>query len=119
MADSVAAARKCSRPGCFVLVKPGQLACREHWYELSNSLRERLVYAWEVRKANPEIPELVNAHRALLLEAMREWKIPLEAIAMATRRMPRVIDPNCPLCGLTGGIHRPECPKGKLKDHAR
>lgn len=102
--------KRCSRPGCTVEIKPGVLACREHWFALSPRLRDRLVFSWEQRKANPGIPELVNIHRALLLEALREWGFSKDQIREQMRaNAPRTIDPNCPWCGLPGGLHRPGC----------
>jgi hypothetical protein len=102
--------RICARPGCTVEVKPGVLACRPHWASLSPRLRDRLVFAWEQRKEHPDIPELVNIHRALLLEALREWGIPPEVIAAEMKaRAPKTIDINCPFCGARQPLHRVGC----------
>lgn len=101
----------CNRPGCRVVIKPGVLACREHWYELPSRLRDRLVDAWEKRKAHPDVPELVAIHRMLLLEALRAWKIPPEVVAEAMRNAPRAASQSCPWCGAVGGLHKPECNK--------
>lgn len=102
--------RRCSRPGCPVEVKPGVLACRQHWYELSSRLRDRLVFAWEQRKAHPEIPELISIHRALLLQALREWGVPEHEIKLAIARAPRALPTACPRCGLKSPLHRAGCP---------
>lgn len=102
--------KRCSRPGCTVQIKPGTLACRPHWTDLTPRLRDRLVFAWEQRKAHPDVPELVNIHRALLLEALKEWGFTREQIKEAIRTgAPKTIDPNCPFCGAAGGLHRPGC----------
>lgn len=103
--------RRCARPGCTVQIKPGQLACRQHWFELSPRLRDRLVFAWEQRKENPNVPELVSIHRALLLEALREWHIPPEVIAEAIKGAPRAVQTACPWCGAPNPMHRVDCPK--------
>lgn len=101
--------RVCNRPGCQVLIKAGQLACREHWAELGDDLQQRLVFAWEERKAHPDVPELVHAHRALLLEAMRAWKIPVDLVSAAMRAAPRALSQSCPWCGGVGARHLPSC----------
>lgn len=109
----------CSYPTCPVECKPGQLACRTHWFALPSRLRDRLVFAWEQRKAHPDIPELVNIHRTLLLEALRAWGIPEDIIrAQIAMRAPKAIQTGCPMCGLPGGIHRPGCPRlgGSIND---
>ena len=110
MTESQVRIKRCSRPGCGTEIKPGQLACRLHWAALSPRLRDRLVFAWEQRKANPGIPELINIHRALLLEALREWGIPVDVAAAALKGgAPRAIQTGCPFCGLPGGMHRIGC----------
>lgn len=101
--------RFCNRPGCKIVIRPGQLACRDHWNELGRDLQDRLVHAWEQRKAHPDVPELVHAHRALLLEAMRAWKIPVEMMAEAMRRAPRAPSMSCPMCGAPQPFHRKGC----------
>lgn len=98
----------CSRPGCMVIIKPGQLACREHWFELTPRLREKLIFGWEQRKAHPDIPELVHIHRALLLEALREWGIPPEVVAMSLQMAPQARPTACPWCGQVG-THLDDC----------
>jgi hypothetical protein len=104
--------KRCSRPGCTVQIQPGQLACKEHWYALTPKLRDRLVFAWEERKKHPDIPELVNIHRALLLEALKEWGFTTEQIRDAIRTgAPKAIQTGCPFCGLPGGLHRVGCQK--------
>lgn len=102
--------RRCAYPGCNVEIKPGVLACRTHWFALSGRLRDRLVFAWEQRKEHPDIPELVNIHRALLLEAMREWQVPVAMAAGAIRDgAPRAIQNICPYCGAPHPLHRVGC----------
>lgn len=101
--------RICNRPGCMVIIKPGMLACRDHWFELPPKLRERLVDAWEARKAHPDVPELVSVHRALLLEALRAWRIPPEVVAEAIKQAPRAMSMSCPWCGGVGGMHHEGC----------
>lgn len=111
MTVSTPKVRLCAHPGCNVIVKPGVLACRAHWAALSSDLRDRLVDAWEKRKAHPDVPELVQIHRILLLEAMREWGVTPQMAADAMARAPRVIQTACPWCGMTAPLHRPECEK--------
>jgi hypothetical protein len=101
--------KTCNRPGCRVLIRPGQLACGEHWAELGKDLQDRLVFTWEQRKAHPDVPELVHAHRALLLEALRKWGIPDEIIQAAIQRSPRAASQSCPFCGALQPFHRPGC----------
>jgi hypothetical protein len=101
----------CNRPGCQIIIKPGQLACKVHWAELTPDLRDRLVHAWEQRKAHPDVPELVHAHRALLLEALKQWKIPLEMMQQAIRRAPRAMSASCAQCGAPLPFHRKGCPQ--------
>ncbi len=108
MADAV---KRCNRPGCTVQIKPGQLACREHWLALPKKLRDQLVDAWELRKANPGVPELVHVHRALLLQALRAWGIPEHVIQENMRRAPRAAPGACPFCGAPVPIHRVGCPR--------
>lgn len=112
MVDLQTKVKRCSRPGCTTQIKPGQLACRDHWNSLTGRLRDRLVFAWEQRKANPHIPELVNIHRALLLECLKEWGFTNAQIREAIKTgAPKTIDPNCPWCGMAGGLHRVGCQK--------
>lgn len=101
--------KSCNRPGCKIIIRPGQLACREHWSELTPDLRDRLVHAWEQRKAYPDVPELVHAHRALLLEALKQWKVPVELMAAAIQRAPRAPSMSCPFCGGPLPFHRKGC----------
>jgi hypothetical protein len=110
MAEQVVV-KRCNRPGCTVQIKPGQLACRDHWRELPAKLRDRLVFAWEQRKAHPDIPELVSIHRALLLEALKAWGIPPEEIERQIKRAPRALQNTCPFCGAVAPIHRLGCPR--------
>lgn len=107
--------RPCNRPGCRAVIKSGQLACREHWFELPASLRDRLIHAWEQRKAHPDVPELVHAHRALLLEAMRAWGVPVDVVAAAMRRAPRASSMSCPWCGGVDGMHKLGCEKAPVQ----
>jgi hypothetical protein len=101
--------KRCSRPGCSTEIKPGQLACKPDWLELSPRLRDRLVFAWEQRKEHPDIPELVSIHRALLLEALREWGIdPAMAAMFIKAGVPKTIQTACPFCGAFGS-HRAGC----------
>lgn len=81
--------RRCARPGCNVFVRGGQLACKDHWYALKPRTRDQLVHAWEQRKAHPDVPEMVDAHRALLLQCLIEWGVPvnLRARAAAARHI--------------------------------
>jgi hypothetical protein len=99
----------CNRPGCKTIIKPGQLACREHWAELTPDLRDRLVEAWEKRKAHPDVPELVHVHRSLLLEALKQWKVPIDLLTQAMRRAPRAASQSCPFCGAPQPFHRKGC----------
>lgn len=99
----------CNRPGCRVIIRPGQLACKDHWGELTPQLRDRLVQAWEARKAHPDVPELVHVHRALLLEALKQWKVPVELMSAALRNAPRAASSSCPHCGAPAPFHRPGC----------
>lgn len=101
--------RLCACPGCYVPVKPGVLACRDHWYALSPRLRDQLVDAWEKRKANPDVPEMVSIHRMLLVQALTEWHIPPEVMQQAMRNAPVAVQTACPWCGLSDGLHRAGC----------
>lgn len=101
--------RRCAYPTCPVQVKTGVLACREHWGALTSDLRERLVDAWERRKAHPDVPELVMIHRALLMECMRQWDITPEMAAEAMQGAPKVVQTACPWCGAPSPLHRPGC----------
>lgn len=96
----------------MVMVKLGQLACREHWLELPARLRDQLVSTWEARKENPEVPELVHLHRTLLVAALRAWRVPIEVSREALKRAPRAAPVACPWCGAAGphldGCNRPE-----------
>lgn len=101
--------KTCSRPGCRVVIKPGQLACRGHWFELPAQLRDQLIEAWELRKANPTVPELVHAHRALLIKALRAWNVPVDLVSAAMARAPHAYSHSCPYCGGVGGLHLLGC----------
>lgn len=93
------------------MIKPGVLACRAHWFELPSTLRDRLVEAWEVRKANPNVPELVHVHRAYLLQALRAWGVTDDETKAAMARAPRAMSASCPMCGAPNPMHRLDCPK--------
>lgn len=57
---------RCPKRGCDIQVPNAKLACREHWYELSASIRAAVL-------ATARYSILHPARRAALDDAREEW----------------------------------------------
>jgi hypothetical protein len=59
---------KCPHPACEKQAKPGQLACREHWFALPKPLRDAIWETWRNRARDG-----MRAWSANVLEARKFW----------------------------------------------
>lgn len=63
------ASHSCPRKGCMRTVEPGHLACKRHWFALSDKTRDRLWASYNALKAG-ETDQA--SHQQLVREAVEE-----------------------------------------------
>lgn len=59
---------QCAHPRCEVQAQPGQLACRNHWFQLPKPLRDAIWSTWRNRGTNG-----LGAYSENVLSARKFW----------------------------------------------
>lgn len=56
---------QCPKNGCTKAIKHHQYACRNHWYEISKSTRNRIWKAWEAADISAHVQAMADAQAEL------------------------------------------------------
>lgn len=67
----------CPHPACMEIIEPEQYACKEHWYDLPNYVRENLMVALQNTRLRPS-PRSQEALDQAEKAATRSWRKQME-----------------------------------------
>lgn len=69
--EDVTEDHECPSPGCVVRLPPNRLACRRHWYQLPQDIRDRI---WANYFPGQTLATATSLYRDTLREAVVFWE---------------------------------------------